>query len=65
MRRAWQRHVVQGRVRPLISWPSELTARGDVWTTRKDGAGHRLNGRHDYMMKFTARRPSAQPCVGR
>jgi hypothetical protein len=32
----------------LVNIPQEAM----YWTTSKDGAGHKLNGRHDYMMHF-------------
>jgi hypothetical protein len=32
--------------------PINVSQEAVYWTTSQDGAGHRLNGRHDYMMHF-------------
>ena len=37
----------------LFPGPVNVPQEAMYWTTSKDGAGHRLNGRHDYMMHFS------------
>ena len=36
----------------LFPGPVNVPQEAMYWTTSKDGAGHRLNGGHDYMMHF-------------
>ena len=36
----------------IFPGPVNVPQEAMYWTTSKDGAGHRLNGRHDYMMHF-------------
>jgi hypothetical protein len=36
----------------LFPGPINVPQEAMYWTTSKDGAGHGLNGRHDYMMHF-------------
>jgi len=36
----------------LFPGPVNVPQEAMYWTTSKDGTGHRLNGRHDYMMHF-------------
>jgi hypothetical protein len=36
----------------IFPGPVNVPREAMYWTTSKDGAGHRLNGRHDYMMHF-------------
>jgi hypothetical protein len=36
----------------LFPGPVNVPQEAMYWTTKKDGAGHGLNGRHDYLMHF-------------
>ena len=36
----------------IFPGPVNVPQEAMYWTTSKDGAGHRLDGRHDYMMHF-------------
>jgi hypothetical protein len=36
----------------LFPGPVNVPQEAMYWTTRKDGGGHRLSGRHDYVMQF-------------
>ena len=36
----------------LFPGPVNVPQEAMYWTTSKDGAGHRLNGRHNYLMRF-------------
>jgi len=36
----------------LFPGPVNVPQEAMYWTTNKDGTGHRLNGRHDYVMHF-------------
>jgi hypothetical protein len=38
----------------LFPGPINVPEEAMYWTTRKDGAGHKLNGRHAYIMHFAA-----------
>ena len=48
----WQRHVAPSRTRPIFPGPVNVPEEAMYWWANVDGAGHTLNGEHDYIMHF-------------